>query len=247
VRKTVIGALIAVLALAFASFAYAQKGDPANTTNQLKVTVSPTKAGTKKKPKAVTFNLGITGGTKSGTGQPASSTSLNTTLPSGLKINSKSWPKKSACDLAKMRAQKSPNSCPKSSKVGSGLSIAKANGGAFVENLNVTAYALTNGNIGFYLLGKPVALNKTLEGKVVKSGHGLNVVIDPDVYQPVPGFFTGITKLQVKFKASATVKGKKIGITQSTSCPKSKKWKFGFQNVLLGGGKINNSDTISCK
>ena len=63
----------------------------------------------------------------------------------------------------------------------------------------MTAYALTNGNVGFYLLGNPVPLNKTLEGKVVKSGRGLNVVIDPDVYQPVTGLFTGITKLEVKF------------------------------------------------
>jgi hypothetical protein len=247
VRKSVIGALIAVLALAFASMAYAQKGDPANTTNQLKVTVSPSKAGTKKKPKGVALNLGITGGTKNGTGQPATSTSLNTTLPAGFKINSGAWPKKSRCNLATMRAQKSPNSCPKSSKVASGSSIAKANGGAFVETLKVSGYALTNGNIGFYLHGTPVALNKTLEGKVVKGGRGLNVVIDPDVQQPVPGFYTGITKLQLNLKGSASVKGKKIGIAQTTSCPKSKKWKFALQNVMLGGGKINNSDTVSCK
>jgi hypothetical protein len=235
-----------VLCLSLSAVALAQKGDPNNTTNKLTVKVSPNKAGTKKKPKAVAFTLGIAGGTKNGQGQPASSTSLNTTFPSGLKINSKSWPKKSACNLATMRAQKSPNSCPKGSKVGSGISIAKA-GAALTENLKVTAYALTNGNIGFYLLGNPVPLNKTLEGKVVKSGHGLNVVIDPDVYQPAPGLFTGITKLEVKFGASAKVKGKKIGIIQSTSCPKSKKWNFGFQNVLLGGTKINNKTSFPCK
>lgn len=244
-RKTLVVALAAVLCLSLSAVALAQKGDPANTTNKLTIKVSPNKSGTAKKPKAVTFNLGITGGTKNGQGQPASSTSLNTVLPSGLKINSKIWPKKSQCNLKKMRADKSPKSCPRSSKVGAGVSIAKA--GTLTENLKVTAYALTNGNIGFYLLGNPVPLNKTLEGKVVKNGRGLNVVIDPDVYQPVTGLFTGITKLNVKFKASATVKGKKRGIVESVKCPKNKKWGFTFQNVLLGGGKINNKTSIACK
>lgn len=244
-RKTLVVALAAVLCLSLVATALAQRGDPKNTTNKLAVKVSPNKAGTSKQPKAVTFLLTITGDTKDGKGQPASSTSLNTTFPSGFKINSKSWPKKSQCDLKTMRAQKSPKSCPKSSKLGAGVSIAKA--GTLTENIKVTAYALTSGNIGFYLLGDPVPLNKTLDGKVVKSGRGLNVVIDPDVYQPVTGLFTGITKLEVKFKASATVKGKKIGIIQTTKCPKSKKWNFKLQNVLLGGGNIDNEKSVACK
>ena len=135
-----------------------------------------------------------------------------------------------------MRAQKSPELVPEGLE--GGLRCLDRQGrAALTENLKVTAYALTNGNIGFYLLGNPVPLNKTLEGKVVKGGRGLNVVIDPDVYQPAPGLFTGITKLEVKFKATAKVKGKTIGIVQTTKCPKSKKWNFTFQNVLLGGGR----------
>jgi len=245
VRKTLVVALAAVLSLSLVATALAQRGDPKNTTNKLTVKVSPNKSGTAKKPKPVNFTLGITGGTKDGQGQPASSTSLNTVLPSGLKINSKAWPKKARCNLQTMRAQKSPNSCPKGSKVGAGVSIAKA--GTLTENLKVTAYSLTNGNVGFYLLGNPVPLNKTLEGKVVKNGRGLNVVIDPDVYQPVTGLFTGITKLEVKFTGRAKVDGKTIGAVSSVKCPKSKKWDFTFQNVLLGGGKINNKTSIACK
>jgi len=245
VRKTLVVALAAVLCLSLVATALAQRGDPNNTTNKLGVKVSPNKAGTSKKPKPVTFTLTITGGTKNGQGQPASSTSLNTTLARGLKINSKIWPRKSRCNLAKMRSEKSPKSCPKSAKVGSGTSVASA--GTLVERLKVTAYALTNGNLGFYLLGNPVPLNKTLEGKIVKGARGLNVVIDPDVYQPAPGLFTGITKLEVKFKASAKVNGKTRGIVESSSCPKSKKWAFALQNKLLGGGTINNKTTASCK
>ena len=244
-RKTLCLALAAVLSLSLVATALAQRGDPANTTNKLTVKVSPSKSGTSKKPKAVNFTLGITGGTKNGQGQPASSTSLNTTLPSGLKINTKAWASKNRCDLAKMRAQKSPASCPKASKVGAGTSIAKA--GSLTETIKVTAYVIKNGNVGFYLDGTPVKLGKTLEGKVVKGGRGLNVVIDPDVYQPVPGLFTGITKLEVKFTGKTKVKGKTRGSVESTKCPSSKKWNFVFQNVLLGGGKIDNKTSIACK
>jgi hypothetical protein len=236
-----------VLCLSLSAVALAQRGDPANTTNKLTVAVSPNKAGTVSKPKAVTFVLGIAGGTKNGQGQPASSTSLNTTLPAGFRINGKIFAKskKTSCVLKDMRAKKSPSVCPKGSKVGAGVSIAKA--GSLTEVIKVSAYALTNGNIGFYLDGKPVQLGKTLEGKVVKSGRGLNVVIDPDVYQPAPGLYTGITKLEVKFKASVKYKGKKFGAVQTTKCPKNKKWDFTFQNVLLGGGKIDNKASIACK
>ena len=91
---------------------------PQEHHQQAHVKVGSTKSGTSKKPKAVSFNLGITGGTKNGQGQPASSTSLNTTLPSGFKINSKSWPDSKSCDLKKMRAQKSfkAPACPKGVK-----------------------------------------------------------------------------------------------------------------------------------
>ena len=67
------------------------------------------------------------------------------------------------------------------------------------------------------------------------------------MYQPVPGLFTGITKLEVKFTGRTKVKGKTIGTVSSVGCPKSKKWNFTFQNVLLGGGKINNKTSIACK
>ena len=244
-RKTLVVALAAVLCLSLAATALAQRGDPANTTSTLTAKVSPNNAGTKAKPQRVTLDLGIIGGTKNGQGQPASSTSLNVTLPSGFKINSKSWPSKTRCSLAKMRAEKSPKSCPKGSKVASGVSVAKA--GSLTETIKVTGYVLTTGNIGFYLLGNPVPLNYTLDGKVVKSGRGLNVVIPPEVYQPAPGLYTGITKLSLKLKASAKSKGKTIGIVQTTKCPKNKKWGFALKNVLLGGGSINNTASVGCK
>lgn len=248
-RKALIGAVVGTVCLSVSAVAIAETAS--QTTNALKITVSPKKAGTKTKPKAVSFNLAIAGGTKNGGKQPAVSTSLNTSFPKDFKINSKSWPKNSRCRLAQMRAAKSDSVCKKikGSKLGSGISIAKANGGAFTETLKVSAYALTNGNIGFYLLGNPVPLNATLEGKVVNGGRGLNVVIPPEVGEPAPGFLTGITKLQVKFKAKAKIKvhGKKrtIGILQTTGCSGGK-WKFGFANKVRGGGTVKASDTVKC-
>ena len=111
-RKTLVVALAAVLCLSLVATALAQRGDPNNTTNKLSVKVSPNDAGTSRSPKPVTFTLSIAGGTKNGQGQPASSTSLNTTLAPGLKINSKIWPKKSRCNLAKMRSAEEPEVVP---------------------------------------------------------------------------------------------------------------------------------------
>jgi hypothetical protein len=244
VRKAITGALVGAVCLSVSAVALAETAD--QTTNNLTIGVSPTKAGTKKKPKAVAYNLQIAGGTKNGGKQPGVSTSLNTILPKDFKINSKIWPKKLRCNLATMRAQKSPNSCPKGSKVGSGISIAKANGGAFTETLKVSAYALTNGNVGFYLLGKPVPLNATLEGKVVNNAHQLNVVIPKEVGEPAPGFLTGITKLQVKFNAKAKTSKRTIGAVETTGCTGGK-WKFTFENIIRGGGKVKATDTVSCK
>ena len=133
---------------------------------------------------------------------------------------------------------------PEELKVGSGISVAKA--GTLTENLKVTAYVLTNGNVGFYLLGNPVPLNKTLEGKVVKNGRGLNVVIDPDVYQPVPGLFTGITKLEVKFTAWPR-SGQDDRRRVERQVPQEQEVELHVPERAPGRGKIDNKTSIACK
>ena len=249
-RKSVIGALVAVLALAFASVAYAiGEGTAANTQTSIAVSKVSSTGGTKKKPKQQpNIRLTIDSKTKSGTGQPATSTAIKTTLPSGWKFNTKSWPKAARCSAAKANAQQSAAACPKGSKVAGGSTLVFANGGGIKRTLSLSAYVLTDGNMGTFVStapGEAPAVKRMLIGKV--SGGTWNVAVDKVVQEPVTGFPTGISVLDFKFSnATAKVKGKTIGIAQSTGCSGGS-WTFKVQNTYRDGKGTPATDKVKCK
>jgi hypothetical protein len=242
-KKSVLGALVGVLVLAVAA-AVAIANPAADTTLDVTTVIKPAKSGTKKNPKPEKLTLTIKGGTVSGTGQPATSTAINTTLPSTFLLQSKKWPKSKRCDIDEVNQQKSDSVCPKGSKVGFGSSQAKAGNGSITQNLALTAHVIKNGNIGFFLNGStPVQTQVMLEAKV--KGHKLNTAIPPNVQEPVPGFATGITLLKVTFNGKTKVKGHPMGVLESNGC-KGKQWKITIQDVYRDGVKTD-SDTVACK
>ncbi len=187
----------------------------------------------------------IKGDTTDGTGQPATSTSLNTVLPKEWRINSERWPKSKRCDIKKVNQDKNTKSCPKGSQVGSGTSKAKVNNGGAEQNLIVTAFVIKNGDIGFFLKNDGGAsVNQMIQGNTVQ-GFKLNVKIPPEIQEPFPGLPTGITLLQVNFKGSTKVKGKQVGILETRGC-KTGKWKFTEINIYRDG-KNKDTDTVKCK
>lgn len=218
---------------------------PANeTTLDFQVKPSSTKAGTVKKPKITNLAVTIKGGTTDGTGQPATSTALNTTLPKQWVINSERWPKSKRCSITQVNQDKDTSSCPSGSKVGSGRSQAKINEGNGEQNLDVTAFVIKNGDIGFFLKNDGGAtVNEMIVGNTV-NGNKLNVKIPPQIQEPFPGLITGISLLKVNFKGTAMVKGKKIGILATTGCVR-RKWKFTVVNVYRDG-KNTDTDTVNC-
>ncbi|MBA3358460.1 MAG: hypothetical protein H0U20_03270 [Thermoleophilaceae bacterium] len=244
--------LASLLTLAVAVSAWAV-GSASNTDSSVNYTTSTRDAGTKAKPKATTLSLVLRAKTKNGNGQPATSTSLNVLLPKGFIQNSKIWPKSKRCDINKVNAQGDDSVCPTGSKVGTGKSIAK--GGAdeskpsgpnngITETIVVTAHVIKNGNIGFFLDGKPVTIRPSMiQGKV--DGRKLNVIIPPTVQEPVPGVATGIELLTTKFNGTTRIKGKRVGILATTGCF-NKRWKLSFTNVFRGGARDTNSDTVRC-
>ena len=143
-KKTLAAVLTGALAISIVGVAYA---DINNTTFDLsQFSASPTKAGTKKKPKPVTLKLGVKGGTKDGTGQPSTSKALKITLAKGLKWNGKAWASSKRCSVSKATQQKTDRVCPKGSKMGSGH--VDAQGRHLNESIDATAYVLTKGNLG---------------------------------------------------------------------------------------------------
>jgi hypothetical protein len=253
-KKHVIGAMVAAISLIAAVAAYAV---PASQST-LKVTAaaSPSKAGTKKKPKPVTLDLTIAGGTVTGSGQPSTTTGFVVKLPKQWNLNSKKYAKKNRCSLEAANTAKSASACPKGSKIGSGTSQALAANGQITQNLLISAHVLTNGSVGFFLTGSsPVSVAVMLEGKV--SGRTINVAIPSNVQEPIPGLATGITLLKVKFNGKTKVvktvkKGKKkvkknvtLGVIESTGCSGGK-WTVNVTDTYRDGSK-NVSASAKCK
>jgi hypothetical protein len=233
-KKSLAVALAGVLALSLSSVAYADIND--TTFDLTKFSASPAKSGTKKKPKAVKLSLGMAGGTKSGTGQPSTSKSLKITMSKGLHWNGKAWAKSKRCSV-KVR---SDAKCPKGSKIGKGHVDAQAL--VTKEAIDVTAYVLTNGNLGLWLEGTPLPLNTMLEGKV--KGRSISISIPFAVQEPAPGVPSSIKTLSFALNGKTKVKGKTRGIVESTSC--SKNWTLKFQNVMTDG-TLSDSASVACK
>jgi hypothetical protein len=244
-KKWLLSALAGAIALAVAAVAIANPA--ADTTLDVTAVVKPKKSGTKKDPKPVSLTLTIAGGTASGTGQPSTTTAINTTLPSTWLLNSKKWPKAKRCDIDAVNNAKSDSVCPKGSKIGTGSSQAKAGNGTITQDLDVTAYVIKNGNVGFFLVGTtPVSIQVMIEGVV--SGKQLKVAIPQNIQEPVPGFATGITLLKVAFGVGklgkVIVKGEQLGIIESKGC-KNKQWEIKVQNVYRDG-ENTDTDTVPC-
>ena len=239
-RKTLAAALTGALALSMTSVAYADIND--TTFDLTQFTVSPAKSGTKKKPKAVKLSLGVVGGTKSGSGQPSTSTALKITLPKGLKWNGKAWAKSKRCSVSKANMKHSDSVCPKGSKVGSGHVDATALGTK--EPIDVTAYVTTTGGLGLWLKASaPLPISAMIEGKV--KGNVINVAIPLNIQEPAPGVASAIETLNFSLNGKTKVKGKTRGVVESTSCS-GKKWTLKFQNVMTDGS-LTDTSSVACK
>ncbi len=250
-RKRVIGVIVGVLALAFASVAYAQnQGTTGNTKTSIRVSgLSSTKGGTKKKPSQKTkLRLQIVSDTVNGQGQPATSTAIKVALPKHWTFNSRKWPKKARCSAAKANSAQSTSVCPPGSKVATGVTRVDALGGQIKRTLLLSAYMLTDGNMGAFVetaAGQAPAVKRMEVGKV--SGRRWNVKIDKVVQEPVPGIPTGIRTLDFRFRnAKAKVKGKTIGFAQSTGCSGGS-WTFTVQNIYRDGSGTPAKDKVKCK
>ena len=234
-KKTLAAALTGALAFSMVGVAYADIQDSTFEVSQFSAT--PSKSGTKKKPKAVNLKLGVKGATKSGTGQPSTSTALKITLPKGLNWNGKAWAKSKRCSVS----VRSDADCPKGSKVGTGNVDAQAL--VTTEKIVVTAYVLTNGNLGLWLEGSPLPLNTMLEGKV--KGNVINLAIPLNIQEPAPGVPSAIRTLAFGLNGKTKVKGKTRGVIESTSCSGGK-WNLKFVNIVTDG-KLSDSRSASCK
>ena len=116
-RKSLIAVGAAVLAISGAGVAYAQNAAPSIVVN---TSVSPSKAGTKKKPKATKFTLTVTNNV---TESKATASAIKITFPKTLKLSTKGLPQCTKSDEALTNG--GPNLCKKS-VAGSGTSLTES-------------------------------------------------------------------------------------------------------------------------
>jgi hypothetical protein len=221
-RKLLIGAAVLAVA-AVPAIAFAQNPAPVVTND---VTISPSKAGTSKKPKAAKFTFKVTNSPES----KSTVKQIVLDLPKGVKLSGDKLPSCTADDLI------NNGSCPSASKLGTGISyaflVSPAAPPDCVGTKGAAAGCLTF-NTTFYVGGKnalTVALESggtsfsPLTGKITNSGRKLTIKIPPSLQSPAPGNYSALSQLSGSFSRSKTVKGKKYSFVSTTSCPSSKKW-----------------------
>ena len=180
-RKSFLVAGTATLALGLASIAYAQNPAPSIEST---ASVSPTKAGTKSKPKAETLKLSV----KNNVDSKTTAEKITITFPSTLKISTKGLDQ---CKASDEELIDKPSLCSKA-KAGSGSARAVLNPNAPAPgplSFKVVPYVGKN-EVLFLLSGSADAV---LHGKI--SGKKMTIVITPQLQQPVPGTYSALNDL----------------------------------------------------
>jgi hypothetical protein len=153
-RKTLIAALTALTALALAAVAIAQTPPSIDVT----ATVSPSKAGTKKKPKSEKLNLNIVNNKESKT----SASKIEISIPKSLKLSTKGL---KTCSVSKLDSQ-GKASCPKGSLAGIGTADALVNPSSATPaplKFNVSTFVAGKNLLAFYLEQQGIGCPKTRE------------------------------------------------------------------------------------
>jgi hypothetical protein len=221
-RKFLIAALAALTA--FAAVAVASAQDAGSSPGaEVTVTLSPSKSGTKKKPKPEKIALDVKNSDSSQTADglkiyQAKQIKVSTT---GLKV----------CDADKLTAN-GKGACPAASKVGTGTADAIA--GVNTDkpaalHFNVTAFVIGKQQIGFYLEQQDGGLKVLTKGKYKKASGQYGSVLDIAIPQLArefpPGTFNGLVGLQ-------TTLYKKIGkhsLYTTVGCPNTRTLPFKVQ------------------
>jgi predicted peroxiredoxin len=211
-RKYLIAVIAALAALAMATVAVAQNSDVTATT-----TVSPTKSGTKKKPKSIKVTTFVQNNVPNTT-----AAKIEIDFPKTVKISGKGL---TSCKLSAIQAN-GKSACPAKSKAGTGLSHAVVGPDRIPLNFDVTAFVGGKNLVIFYIKQQNGTVTKALQGKISK-GSGkfaqkLVITIPPDLQQPAPGLYAALTDL----KSTLSLKKGKNALISTVGC-KNKKHVFG--------------------
>jgi hypothetical protein len=226
-------------AIAFAVLGTTGTAWAVNADQTMTVKVSPTKAGTKKKPANV--KLTVETDTKPLDSTPFANRLVTIHFDKNLVFSPKKF---KTCSAQTVQANESQ--CPKGSKVGSGTGVGTAIG--VTSNLTVSAFNGPNGKFLLHITapGPPQVdgvIQASLKKDTGKYGNKLVLPVPDNLQQPVPGVFA------VLLKFVTTTKGTSKGVPYVglAGCPASGKLSFkGDFNYTDGTSKTATS-TVPCK
>jgi hypothetical protein len=237
-RKYLIVALAAMLSIALASVAFA-----ANAAPDITAKLTPTKAGTKKKPKNAKLTLSVKNNQNDATVD-----TIVVNLGKQIKLDGKGF---KYCTADTLNGQ-GKTACPSGSKAGGGTASAVVGPGHVPLKFTVDAYVGSKKTIIFYTQQVGGTVRKALVGTVSKGsgkfGSKISIKIDEDLQQPAPGVFSSLVGLDTTLSAK---KGKNYLI--STIGCKSKKQdigvKFNFNpnSTFPAVGSTEGATTAKCK
>lgn len=228
-------ALVPALLLAHSATAGAQTAAD-QTKLAVKAKVTPNKAGTKRKPRAVKLSVQAGWDHPAGLERPVV-TQAFAWFPRGSLYNGAKHPRCSARTLDRH----GPGACPRKSLMG------KATGVAWADTIRTKPrIAIVNGGprrVWLYTtLYQPALVQKAVPMYVSRTrgqwAYKTRIVV-PDVLQIV----AGVPIALASFKATA---GRGDWLA-TTGCPRTRRWKFMVRTDYLGGGSSTFTDSIPCR
>lgn len=242
-RKTLIAAVAALMALGLAAVAYAQNPAP---TADLEVSMAPSKVGTKKKPKSGRLEISAT------TNRESKSTAkrIEIFIPKGAKMDTAGL---KACSFAKVNAG-GKAACPTASKAGTGSAeallnpysaspapikfiVTVFNGGKlnstdaatlrtqFPESASL--YKAGRQYLNFHLSSASPEVDQAITGILTPMsnrtyGQKLTIDIAPNLQQPANNVYSSLQSL----KTSVALKTSKDQLINLTDCPKAREHQY---------------------
>jgi hypothetical protein len=237
-RKYLIVALAAVLSIAVASVALA-----ANAAPDVTAKLTPSKAGTKKKPKNSTLDLFVKNNQNDATVD-----TITVNIGKQVKLNGKGF---KYCTADTLNTQ-GKTACPSGSKAGGGTAHAVVGPGHAPVSFTVDAYVGSKSSVIFYTQQVGGTVRKALVGKVSKAsgkfGSKIVIKIDEDLQQPAPNVFSSLVDLKTSISAK---KGKNY-LVSSIGCKKKKhdfgvKFTFNPNSTFPAVGSTQGTTTSKCK
>jgi hypothetical protein len=243
-RKLVVGALVAALALVGAVGAWAVSS--AQTTHDVKFRTGNKREGTPARPRANSLSLRLDQGTTTGSGQPATTTTINVGIPRQRRLNSERWPRRRRCNIATVNQRGTDSVCPRGSRIGRGRTRLLAADGGIEEFANIRAYVIRNGDLGFFIdsdPGEETEINTMVQG--VTSRGRISIKIPKTLQEPVPGVKSAIAWLTTTIRGSAPIRGRTRGILETTGCRRGN-WAFTLESRYDDGGRNRDTGRVTC-